>query len=213
MTAAAWYSQLFYVSSGGGMLLVLAYDDLGDWNVVGEAYEDLATEVEEQFLLHPVGRGHGLVLGEDDGLNEAHWLRLAGQTGVTLVAWSAWADPAQPNVTEDLKQLARRWNRGEDPRQRWLEERLSRNDLKWQRLEPPQHIASGVLLLAYAEGRLTRSRLARPRAVAEVGQVVPVGLAPGHYHIETSVINELPDGEHLVLLARWVPVDARSAAE
>ena len=205
MTAGAWFGQLFYLSAGGGMLLAISYDDLGDWNVAEDDYEDLASEVEENFLLRPVGRGHGLVLGEDDGLNEAHWMRLAGQPGVTLVAWSAWADAARRTLPDDLKQLAKTWDRGDDPRQRWLVEKLSGSDLKWERLEPSQSLASGVLILSLAEGRPAKARLAKPRTVADVKQVIPVGLTPGRYHIETTVINELPEGEHLVLLARWVP--------
>jgi hypothetical protein len=206
MPAIAWYGPLFYLGSGGGLLLALRYDDLGDWNVTEDDYDDLAEEVEGNFLLRPAGRGHALVLGEDDGLNEAHWMRLAGQVGVTLVAWSEWADPMSSGLPQDLKQLARRWDRGEDPRQPWLVEQMSRGDLAWERLGPPQDLDSGVLCLSYAEGRPSRSRLARPRAVADAGQIIPVGVAPGRYQIETAVVDELPEGEHYVLLARWVPV-------
>lgn len=207
MTAGAWFGPLFSLEAGGGMLLALSYDDVGDWNMTGEDYEELAAEVEENFLVCRVGRGHGLVLGEDDGLNEAHWMRLVGQDGVTLVAWSSWADPTRRDLPEDVKELARTWERGDDPRQRWLVERMSSDAIEWQRQEPPQNVCSGVLVMGFAEGRLVKSRLARPRTVADAGQVIPVGMRPGWYHLETAVINELPEGEHLVLLARWEPVE------
>lgn len=207
MLADTWYSPLFYLSSGGGMLLALPYECLGDWNVSEDDYEELADEVEGNFLLRPAGKGQGLLVNEDEGLNEAHWMRLPGQTGVTLVAWSEWADPSRPNLPEDLKLLARTWERGNDPRQRWLVERLSRGDSNWERLAQPQDLASGVLVLSCAEGRPAKSRLAKPRTVADASQLIPVGLSPGQYQIETTVIDELPEGEHLVLLARWVPVE------
>ena len=59
MTAAAWFSPLLYLSSGGGMLVALRYEDLGDWNVTGDDFEELADEVPENFLMHPGGQGHG----------------------------------------------------------------------------------------------------------------------------------------------------------
>jgi hypothetical protein len=67
-------------------------------------------------------------------------------------------------------------------------------------------LASGVLLLVHGEGSALQARLAKPRSIAHSGQVVPAGIAPGNYQVETAIVNELPHGRHLCVLAKWVPV-------
>jgi hypothetical protein len=121
------------------------------------------------------------------------------------VVWIAWDDPSRPSLPEDKKQIARAWNRREDPRQGWLEAQLRRGELNWDQHEA-MTVASGVLLLMRAEGNAAKSRFAKPRNIAQCGQTVPVGIAPGSYRVETTMINELPEGAHCCLIARWLPV-------
>jgi hypothetical protein len=198
-----WYSPLFENESGGGLLLALPYESLGDWRG-GEDYEELIDEI-EQFLCHPLGSGTGVFLTDDEGIHEAHWMRLEGRPGVLLVVWVAWDDPARPTFPPDWKQVARAWQQGEDPRQRWIEARLSQGDPDWERHEATVTLRDGVLLLMHGEESAGKARLARPRAIARCGQAVPVGLAPGNYHVETAVIDDLPQEAHYCLLCRWVP--------
>jgi len=205
MTAKPWYSQLFENGLNGGVLLAIAYESLASWGDEDD-YDEMIDEV-DQFLLRELGPSHGLFVGDDDGVHEAHWLRLPGQQGATLVVWSAWHDPARPSLPENAKEVAKAWERGQDPRQAWLEQQLQRTDLVWTRQEPAQHLASGVLLLMHAEGSPLKARFAKPRAIAKCGQCVPLGLPPGDYAIETTEICELPDGENFCLLARWVAIE------
>jgi hypothetical protein len=205
MPRRAWYSQLFDNDGGGGVFLALPYDGFADWRA-GDDYEE-AIEVPDECHFRPVGPTHGLIVGDldGDGVHEVHWMRFEGQPGVTLVVWSSWDDPARPTIPEDMKKVGRAWERREDPRQAWLEERLARDGLGWQRLAQAQAVASGVLLLMHAEWPASKTRLARPGAIAKCGQAVPVGVAPGAYWVETVIVNEMPEGEHLCALYRWVP--------
>lgn len=204
MSGGAWYSQLFENSFGGGVLLALPYEGLASWDGTGDDYQEVIAE-EETFLLRPVGRTLGLFVGDDEGVQEAHWMRLAGQPGIILVVWSQWHDPHRATLPEKWKEVARAWNRGRDPRQPWLEQQIPQANLRWTRQEPQMAIAGGVLLLMHGEGQAWKARLARPRSVARCGQFVPVGIAPGSYQVETTMIDELPEGRHLCFAARWIP--------
>ncbi|CAN5125491.1 hypothetical protein BH10PLA2_BH10PLA2_15200 [soil metagenome] len=205
MPHVAWFSQLFENTSGGGVLLALPFECLADWDGTGDDYETVTQDI-DQFLLHPLRHNFGLFINEDDGIHEAHWFRLPGREELYLAVWSAWPDPSRPTQPNDMKLLAKNWEQRKDPRQSWLPDQLSRTDHPWERLEPPLHVDSGVLLLLHGEGLPVKARFAKPRAIAQHGQVVPVGLAPGRYQIETVVLNELPDGEHLCLVCRWVAI-------
>jgi hypothetical protein len=205
MSKRAWYSQLFDNDGGGGVLFALPYDGFADWRA-GDDYEEVI-DVPEECHFRPVGSTLGLILGDLDGegVGEAHWMRLEGQSGVTLVLWSSWDDPARPTIPEDMKKVHRAWQRHADPRQPWLEERLGRDGLDWQRLDQTQDVPSGVLLLMHAEWPASKTKLARPNGVAKCGQAVPVGLAPGPYWVETVIVNEQPEGTQACALYRWSP--------
>ena len=203
---AAWFSQLFDNTGGGGVLAALPFEALGDWSGDGDEYDEVTEG--ELFLLRPVGPTHGLFVGDmnGDGIMEAHWMRLDDEPGMTLVVWSAWPDPARPTYPEDLRKVARAWSRREDPRQPWLEATLRRSDLAWKPLAGVMAVAGGVLLLLHAEGPALKKRFAKPRAVAGDTHTVPAGVAPGAYLIETLEICELPEGDHFCVACRWVPV-------
>lgn len=211
MHSPVWYSQLFENTYNGGMLLVLPYEAVADWDGSGDDYEEVIAE-EDQFLFRPLGATCGLFVGDMDGegIHEAHWLRLEDHSGPVLVVWSSWDDPNRKYSPEDLKQVGWAWEKRQDPRQSWLEQRLRQQDLVWQRHEPVMLVASGVLLLLHAEGITHKARLARPRTVACCGQIVPVGMTPGEYQIETVIIDELPDGAHLCAVCRWVRVKGKT---
>jgi hypothetical protein len=205
MASGAWYSQLFENTYEGGVLLALPYEALPDWDGTGDVYEEVVEEI-DQFLWRPVGPTAGLFVTDEDGVQEAHWMRFDDRPELDLVAWSAWKDPGRPTLPEDTNKVARAWERRKDPRQGWLERRLRQNDLAWQGHDWTLSLASGILLLLHAEGRTARARLAKPHALARCGEVVPAGVAPGDYRVETLVINELPEGAQFCLVCRWVPV-------
>jgi len=206
MSDVAWYSQLFENESGGGVLLALPYEAIGSWAGGGEKYDSVVDEI-DQFLCRPLGRSVGLFVTDETGVNEAHWMRFKDRPGVMLVVWVEWADPSRSSLPEDMKRVADVWASGEDPRQPWLENRLRSDDIDWDLEEPIMSLASGVLLFGHAERRPLKARFAKPNAVATSDHLVPVGVTPGKYVMETTFINELPDGAHCCLVCRWTPVD------
>jgi hypothetical protein len=210
MSQSVWYSPLFDNTSDGGVLAVMPYEAIGDWKGADdedETYEEITDEI-DQVLIHPLRQNVGLFLSDDDGFHEAYWMRIPNRPGITLAVWIEWNDPHRPSMPEDTKQVAQAWQKREDPRQAWLEKRLSQDDIKWERHDSLQSVESGVLLFFHAEENPLKLRVAKPRGVAKCGQYVPVGIPPGKYRIETTFINELPDGTNCCLVARWLPVDA-----
>jgi hypothetical protein len=203
MATKCWYSPLFENESGGGAMLALPYELLGDWKAEDD-YDEVIDDL-DQFCVQPIGNGAGVFVSDDDGIHEAHWMRPSDGL-LYLVVWSAWDDPDRPSLPENAKEVARRWARHEDPRQTWLEGKLAEGRLEWEVQETTQTLSSGVLFLLYGEDAASKARLARPRALAGTGQTIPVGLAPGKYQIETATVCELPDGDQFCLLCRWRPV-------
>ena len=211
MSGVARFSQLFLNESGGGVLLALPYEGLPDWDGTGDDYAEVIAE-EEPFLVRPVGPTFGLFVGDAEGIHEAHWMWLSGQPGVILVVWSAWHDPRRTTLPENLEEVARAWEKGMDPRQAWLEEHIEDGGLTWTRHDELVPIASGVLVLLHGEEQAAMARLAKLRSIAKNGELVPADVAPGEYHVETAVIDELPDGRNLCFLARWAPAAMRAGA-
>lgn len=194
-------------TGGGGVLVALPYEAIGEWKP-GEAYEELLDRCVEPFAqLEPFGSATGVVVNDMDGngLMEAHWMRLHEAPEPILVAWSEWADPARQYYPENLTKIARAWREGNDPRQPWLKQQVQAGKHVWQRLEGTQTISSGVLVLAHPEWPTSGARFAHPQRVARCGQLIPWGLTPGEYEVEILVINELTTGDHFCLLCRWLP--------
>jgi hypothetical protein len=209
MSRNVWYSQLFD-SGGDGVMLVLPYEALAHWGGSDDENYDAVIDQCSLFHFEPLGTTYGFFVGDFDGegVIQSHWMRLDDSPDLMLVAWSTWSDPDRPGVNEFANRAARDWIRREDPRQQWLEKRLRQHDLEWQQHDQVQVVDSGILLLLHAEGPARKARFAKPDALAKCGQVVPAGLSPGRYFIETKEIEELPDGDHLCALCRWIPVDA-----
>jgi hypothetical protein len=117
-------------------------------------------------------------------LYEANWLRMGGQPGILLVGW----DTGVPDERE------------------WLLARLAGLDVAWHRHRPRMEVASGVLLLQHAAGPGAEVRLAPADQAACIGQVVPVGIAPGRYALESLALDEEAGGErYCCVVCRWVP--------
>jgi hypothetical protein len=204
---STWFSPLLYIDHGGGAMLMLPYESCANWRGSGDDYEDMIDSC-DGFMSVVIKPEVGLLITSDEGINEAHWMRVAGDAGLTAVVWIEWNDPARPSMPEDVKAVAQRWEKRLDPRQAWLESKLSDGTVAWERHGGALKTDSGVLMLMHAEGRAAKAKLAKPRAVAGCGQFLPAAVAPGSYFIETATVNELPDGANLCLLARLVPCGA-----
>jgi hypothetical protein len=203
---SVWYSQLFDCD-GAGVMLALPAEAIGDWSGSdGDVYDDVIDRC-VLFHMQRIGPTNGLFVGDFDGegVHESHWMRWGEPPSLYLVAWSSWTDPKRKLLPEDKSRVARAWRRGQDPRQAWLNTLLIRGDLPWRRSKQLQTIDSGVLMLLHAESPALAATLAQPHAVAQCGQVVPAGLLPGRYYLDTFEYNDLPEGDHLCAVCRWVP--------
>jgi hypothetical protein len=208
MSNRVWYSQLFDCD-GAGVMLALPYEALGAW--AGADDQDYDEVLDQCVVVHfqPFGSTFGVFVGDFDGegVHESHWMRHGDPSCLHLVVWSSWSDPNRKYLPEDKKKIALTWKRRVDPCQHWLSERLRQPGLAWRRHDQVQTLPSGVLLLLHNQSPARKARFARPHAIATCGQVVPVGLAPGPYFVETLEIDELPERDHLCALCRWIPAD------
>jgi hypothetical protein len=178
----AWWSQTF--DNDGGPLIALPHELVGHWPGARSDY-DRACDARRPFDLLPAGPGLVVVAGSTDTmLYAANWLRVDGQPGVMLVGWDSGAA---------------------DERQ-WLLSKLAAPGVAWQRHRPLMEVASGVLLLQHAAGPAADVRLAPADRGACIGQVVPVGVAPGRYALESVAFDEKAGGErYCCVVCRWVP--------
>lgn len=60
-----------------------------------------------------------------------------------------------------------------------------------------------MLVLLHAEGPASAARVAPPGRTAVCGECPSVGLTPGTHAVETTEIDELPNGAHCVELCRF----------
>ncbi|WP_437229087.1 hypothetical protein SH661x_001249 [Planctomicrobium sp. SH661] len=201
--AFLWFSQIFENDWTDGLLLAVPYEGLAHWDSSDDRYDEIASQ-EENFVLVKLGPTAGLFIGEDDGVHEAHWMRLSADEPLMLVVWSAWNNAFRSDLSD--KQFARAWREQRDPRQQWLQEAL-RTHLDWHPHTITQSIPSGMLFLMHGNSKAWKAKLAKPDSLVKCGETVPVGLNPGNYRIQTTVINELPDGNRLCLVCRWIRVN------
>ncbi len=182
MSNGTWWSQTF--DNDGGPLIALPHELVGAWHGTQSDY-DRACDARCPFDFFRTGSGLVLVVTSPDTMiYEANWLRLKGQPGITLVGWDTGAE----NERE------------------WLLGRLAQPDIRWHRHRPRMTITSGVLLLQHAAGPAAKVRFAPSEQAACIGQVVPVGIEPGRYALETVTIDEASGEDHYCcVLCRWVP--------
>jgi hypothetical protein len=182
MSGLPWWSQTF--ANDGGPLLALPHELVGHWLGTRNDY-DRACDARCPFDFLSAGPGWVVVMTSPGTMiYEANWLRLDGQPGITLVGWDSGA---------------------EDERD-WLLARLARSGVGWHRHRPRMAVASGVLLLQHAAGSAANVRFAPEDESACIGQVVPVGIKPGRYALETATIDEASgEDRYCCVLCRWVP--------
>jgi hypothetical protein len=182
MRGRAWWSQTF--ANDGGPLIALPHELVGHWPGTQSDY-DRACDARRPFDFFPVGPGLVVVAASTDTmLYQANWLRVDGQRGVMLVGW----DSGAPDERE------------------WLLAKLAAPGTGWHRHRPRMEVASGVLLLQHAAGPAADVRLAPADQAACIGQVVPVGVAPGRYVLESLALDEEAGGErYCCVVCRWVP--------
>jgi hypothetical protein len=204
----AWFGQLYLNESGGGFLYALPLEAAQDWKAGEDEYEQLC-EADSTFQLRDVRASRGLFVGDDEGIHEAHFFRAPGHPELMLAVWAEWVDPKQATLPLDEKQLAKSWAIGHDPRQAWLTVQATNASHSWERLGWVA-IPSGVVLLGHAEYAPVKSKLGNPTRIAKGPQMVLAGLAPGEYAVETLTLCELPEGENLCFLARWIQRDGSS---
>lgn len=182
MRGRPWWSQTF--ANDGGPLIALPHELVGYWPGTRNDY-DRACDARCPFDFFPTGPGLVVVMTSPDTMiYEANWLRLAGHPGITLVGWDSGA---------------------EDERD-WLLAHLACPRVGWHRHRPQVTVASGVLLLQHAAGSAADVRFAPGDKAACIGQVVPVGIKPGRYALETVAIDEASgEDRYCCVLCRWVP--------
>lgn len=187
-----WRSQTFENTYQGGYLLVVPYEALPYWVGKGQIYRDLCELSPGPIEYLPIGSGYGVFVAgpEGDIIHEAWWRRDGAGGSVVLAAWNEW---------------------GLEDRDEWLTAQLGREDLNWARHPEPFVVESGVLVLLHAEGAAIEAKIAPADRTAVCGECVPVGLAAGTYAVETTEIEERPDGDNCVELCRFVLVSTEQA--
>jgi hypothetical protein len=154
----------------------------GHWPGTQSNYEK-ACDARSPFDFFRAGSGLMVVMTSPNTMiYEANWLRVPGQSGITLVGWDTGA---------------------EDERE-WLLARLGRPNVRWHRHRFRKTVAGGVLLLQHAAGPAADVRLAPSEGHACIGQVVPVGIEPGRYTLETATVDEESGQErYCCVMCRW----------
>jgi hypothetical protein len=184
MRGGAWWSQTF--ANDGGPLIALPHELVGHWPGTRSDY-DRCCDARRPFDFFPAGPGLVVVADSTDTmLYEANWLRVDGQPGIMLVGWESGAADERD----------------------WLLSKLAEPGVAWHRHRLRMEVASGVLLLLHAAGPAAEVRLAPPDQAASIGQVVPVGVAPGRYGLESLALDEEAGGErYCCVVCRWVPTN------
>jgi hypothetical protein len=166
-------------------LLVVPAELLPAWAGKGPVYEQLCEVSPGPIDYLPIGTGFGVLVAgpEGDIVHEAWFVRESPEQPMILAAWNEW---------------------GTVDRDAWLIAQAGRADLAWTRHEQALVVESGMLVLVHAEDPGPRARLAPPNRSAVCGECVQVGIAAGTYAVETTEIEERPDGAHCIELVRFV---------
>ena len=163
-------------ANDGGPLIVLPRDLLPCWDgtdgpPLTEAFPfgpDYARACEADYpaSLIDVCRGIGLVMGAQDHICPATWLRWSGCAPV-LVGWEYGDDGAENALVASL-----------------LSDRL-----EWSRLPRPMAVRGGELILLHAasSGRDLREPPFSGRDYAVIGDAIPAALDGGEYDIDVAV--------------------------
>ena len=182
MSGEAWRSQTF--ANDGGPLIAITHELVGHWPGTRNDY-DRACDARCPFDFFPAGPGFVVVAnGPQTMLYTAYWLRLPGQPGITLVGWDYGPADAEHRLLS----------------------RLAQPGIDWHRHRQQMTIMTGVLLLQHAAGNAADVGFAPADQLACIGHVVPVGIEPGQYTLETVTLEEgAGDEQYCCVLCRWIP--------
>ena len=195
MVRRAVWGMMF--ANDGGPLIVLPRELLDRWKGTDgrPVRKDLpfgpdyvrACDAPYPAGLLKVGPGFGLVIGSQDHVSAAQWLRLPGARGIVLVGWSYAEEGPRSMVVELLRGGRLTWHRF----RRRME--LSYGDL--------------VLLHAASAGEEARELHTFGEGHATIGDGVPVRMEPGTDVLESVEVggdlNRDPIG---CVVCRWIPI-------
>jgi hypothetical protein len=184
-------------ANDGGPLIVLPRELLDSWHGTDgrPVRKDLpfgpdyvrACDARYPAALLKVGRGFGVVIGSQDHVSAAQWLRLPETRGIVLVGWS-YAEEGSESMVVDLLRGGR---------------------LTWHRFRREMELSNGdlVLLHAASAGEEVQELHTFGEGHAAIGDGVPVRMEPGTYVLESAAVggdlNRDPIG---CVACRWIPI-------
>jgi hypothetical protein len=191
---AAWGMTF---ANDGGPLIVLPRELLDSWKGTDgrPVRDDLpfgpdyvrACDAPYPAALLKVGPGFGLVIGSQDHVGTAQWLRLPETPGVALIGWS-YAREGSESMVVDL---------------------LRGDRLAWHRFRRRIELSNGDLVLFHAAsaGEEVRELDTFGEGYAVIGDGIPFRLEPGTYAIESVEVGGDLDHDPVgCVICRWIPL-------
>jgi hypothetical protein len=181
----------------GGPLLILPRELLNHWDGANTSSDkklipkkdkdfpfagtDYARACAAQNWVAPVevGKGYGIVMGAEDHIYTARWLRLPDNKGC-LVAGCVVGEENSDNL---------------------LIEALKESIPEWQRKDNQLSLTEGDLILMHAASpgkTIAEYNEPKKQGIIGIGEGIPFRLSPGNYVVEESFI-VLPDGSEYAL--------------
>src|SRR5262249_6934402 len=131
--------------------------------------------------------GFGLVIGSQDHVGPAQWLRLPEAPGIALIGWGYGGEGSESAVVELL--------RG--------------GRLHWRRFRRQVQLSNRDLLLLHSASAGDEVRELDPfgERYAVTGDGIPVRLEPGAYAIESAEVGGDLDRDPIgCVVCRWIPL-------
>jgi hypothetical protein len=191
---AAWGMPF---ANDGGPLIVLPREVLEYWKGTDgrPVRKDLpfgpdyvrACDAPYPAALLRVGPGFGLVLGSQDHVSPAQWLRLPEVPGIALVGWCYGPEDSESTVV-DLLRHAR---------------------LTWRRFRRRVELSNGDLVLFHAASNAEELRELNTfgDGYAVIGDALPVRMEPGVYAVESTAVGGDLDRDPIgCVICRWIPL-------
>ena len=182
-------------ANDGGPLIVLPRELLDSWKGTDgrPVRKDLpfgpdyvrACDAPHPAALLKVGPGLGLVIGSQDHVSAAQWLRLPESRGIVLVGWS-YAEDGYRSMVVDLLRGGR---------------------VTWHRIRRKMELLNGDLVLFHAAsaGEEVRELHSFGDGCAAIGDGMPVRMERGTYAIESAEVGGDLDRDPIGCVAcRWI---------